>query len=138
MEQVLQLNRVKEMPKKGEKVIILELTDIQLHSNVLPTESIGNAVQRSIKNKKPGRIFSTLNKIRESGTDQNSIVFEVALAVNDPKLKQVVQDYQQQGYRVLIQKPKAGLPIYLGKDAEEFINSTRGRRILRKIRKDKE
>jgi hypothetical protein len=58
-------------------------------------------------------------------------------AMNDPVLKQTIHDYQQQGYRVLIQMPKSGLPIHLGKEAVEFMNSTRGKRILRRIKKDK-
>lgn len=137
MEQSLQLNRVTQLPKKGEKVIILELTDIQLHSNARPTQSVGGAIRRSIENNKPGRIFSSLEKKQESSTDQNSIEFTMPFTMNDPVLKQTIHDYQQQGYRVLIQMPKSGLPIHLGKDAVEFMNSTRGKRILRKIKKDK-
>jgi hypothetical protein len=49
MEQSLQLNRVTQLPKKGEKVIVLELTDIQLHSNARPTQSVGGAIRRSIE-----------------------------------------------------------------------------------------
>jgi hypothetical protein len=58
--------------------------------------------------------------------------------MNDPVLKQTIHDYQKQGYRVMIQMPKSGLPIHLGKDAVDFMNSTRGKRILRKIKKDKD
>ena len=136
MDQVLQLNRVKKLPKKGEKVIILELTDIQLHSNVRHTKSIGGAVRRSIEKKKPGRVFTSL-ETSNSPHDENALKFKIPLATNDPVLKQTIQDYQQQGFRVLLQVPKAGLPIYLGRDAEEFMKSTKGRRVLRKIEKDK-
>jgi hypothetical protein len=66
MEQSLQLNRVTQLPKKGEKVIVLELTDIQLHTNARPTQSVGGAIRRSIENNKPGRIFSSLEKKQES------------------------------------------------------------------------
>lgn len=138
MEQSLQLNRITQLPKKGEKVIILELTDIQLHSNARPTQSVGGAIRRSIENSKPGRIFSSLEKKQELSNDNSSIEFSMPIAMNDPVLKQTIHDYQQQGYRVLIQAPKAGLPIHLGKDAVEFVNSTRGKRILRKMKRDKE
>jgi hypothetical protein len=138
MEQRLQLNRVTQLPKKGEKVIVLKLTDIQLHSNARPTQSVGGAVRRSIENNKPGRIFSSLVKKQESVTNQNSIEFSMPFEMNDPVLKQTIHDYQKQGYRVMIQMPKSGLPIHLGKDAVDFMNSTRGKRILRKIKKDKE
>ncbi len=138
MEQSLQLNRVTKLPKKGEKVIVLELTDIQLHSNARPTQSVGGAIRRSIENNKPGRIFSSLEKKQESVADQNSIEFSIPFVMNDPVLKQTIHEYQQQGYRVMIQMPKSGLPIHLGKDAVNFMNSARGKRILRKIKKDKE
>lgn len=137
MEQVLQLNEVTQYPKKDEKVIIIKLTDIQLHSNVRPTQSVGNAIRRSIANNKPGRIFSSF-KEQKSDTNQNSIKFDMSPMMNDPVLKQTIHDYQKQGYRVMIQVPKSGLPIHLSKDTAEFLNSTRGKRILRKIKKDKE
>ena len=138
MEQSLQLNRVTQLPKKGEKVIILELTDIQLHSNARPTQSVGGAIRRSIEKNKPGRIFSSFEKKQDLSNDQNSIAFKVPFVMNDPVLKQVISDYQKQGYRVMIQMPKTGLPIHLGKDAVDFVNSTKGKRILRKIKKDKD
>jgi hypothetical protein len=138
MEQSLQLNRVTQFPKKGEKTIVLELTDIQLHSNARPTQSVGGAIRRSIENNKPGRIFSSLEKKQESVVDQNSIGFSIPFIMNDPVLKQTIHDYQKRGYRVMIQMPKSGLPIHLGKDTVDFMSSTRGKRILRKIQKDKE
>jgi hypothetical protein len=137
MEQKLQLNTVKKLPRKGEKVIILELTDIQLHSNARPTQSVGGAIRRSIENNKPGRIFSPIEKKEKLGTDQNSIKITMPFVMDDPVLTKAIYDYQQQGYRVMIRVPETGLPVYLGKDAENFMNSTKGKRILRKIKKDK-
>lgn len=137
MEQNIQLNRVTKLPKKGEKIIVLQLTDIQLHSNVRPTKSVGGAIRRSIENNKPGRIFSSLEK-QNLGAVQNSIEFNLPFVMDDPVLKQVIHDYQKQGYRVMLQMPKAGLPVHLGKDAVDFINSIKGKRILRKMKKDKE
>ncbi len=136
MEQRLQLNEVTELPKNGEKVIVLELTDIQLHSNVRPTKSVGSVIERSIEHNKPGRIYSPLEKPANIDISQNSIPFRLPFSVEDPTLKQTVQKYQQQGYRVLIKMPKAGLPIRLGKDAADFMRSTSSRRILRKIKRE--
>lgn len=137
MEQRLQFNKVAQPFKKGEKIIILEITDIQLHSNARPTQSVGGAIRRSIENNKPGRIFSSLQTEQESSANQNSIELTMSFAMNDPVLKQAIHDYQQQGYRVIIRMPHSGLPIRLGKDAVEFMNSTRGKRIWRKMEKDK-
>lgn len=133
MEQILQLNKVTKPIKKGEKIIVLELTDIQLHTNARPTQSVGGAIQRSIEQNKPGRIFSSLEKPQESST---SIKVKFPFGMNDPVLKQTIRDYQTQGYRVMLKVPKSGLPVYLGKDGVDFMNSTRAKRILRKIKKD--
>lgn len=133
MEQILQLNKVTKPIKKGEKIIVLELTEIQLHTNARPTQSVGGAIQRSIEHNKPGRIFSSLEKPQESST---SIKVKFPFEMNDPVLKQTIHDYQTQGYRVMLKVPKSGLPMYLGKDGVDFMNSTRAKRILRKIKKD--
>lgn len=138
MEQRLQLNKVTKLPKKGEKVIILELTDIQLHSNVRPTQSVGGAVQRSIDHNKPGRIYSPLKKPSGSDSAQKSIPITLPFLTEDPTLKQVIHKYQQQGYRVLIKMPKEGLPVRLGKDAATLIRSTTSRRILRRMKREKD
>lgn len=136
MEQKLQLNKVTELPKKGEKVIVLELTDIQLHSNVRPTKSVGAVIERSIKHSEPGRIYSPLEKPKNSDISQNSIPFTLPFSMEDPTLKQTIQKYQQQGYRVLMKIPKEGLPVRLGKDAVDFMRSTTARRILRRVKRE--
>lgn len=137
MEQKLQFNQVTQLPKKDEKVIILELTDIQLHSNARLTQSVGGAVERSIDHNKSGRIYSPLKKPSGSDIDQKSIPITLPFLMEDPTLKQAIYKYQQQGYRVMIKMPKEGLPIRLGKDAVDFMKSTTSRRLLRKINREK-
>lgn len=133
MEQRLQLNKVTQPLKEGEKIVVLELTDIQLHTNARPTQSVGGAIQRSVEQNKPGRIFSSLEKPQESST---SIKVKFPFEMNDPVLKQTIRDYQMQGYRVMLKVPESGLPVFLGKDSIDFMNSTRAKRILRRINKD--
>lgn len=132
MEQMLQLNRVTKPIKQGEKIIILELTDIQLHMKSRPTKSIGGAVQRSIEHNQPGRVFSPLKMA--SGTKSNELTVQLPFAANDPKLQEAVRQYQQQGYRVMLKVPH-NLPIKLGKDATEFLGSKNGKRLLRGMEK---
>lgn len=138
MEQQLQLNRVTEPPKKGERIIILQLTDIQLHSNARLTQSVGGAIRRSIENNKPGRIFSPLEKPTPSDVAKRSMTINLPFLTEDPVLKQTIHDYQQQGYRVMIRMPKVGLPVRLGEDSIQFMKSTKSRRILRRMKKDKD
>lgn len=134
MEQILQLNRVTKPIKKGEKVIVLELTDIQLHMNARPTPSVGAVVQRSIEHNKEGRIFSPLQAPKSEDDDSNSIRVELPFGVNDPKLQEAVRHYQQLGYRVMLGVPKH-MPIKLGRDAEEFMKSKNGKRLIRGLEK---
>jgi hypothetical protein len=130
MEQKLQLNRVTEPIKKGEKVIVLELTDIQLHMNARPTSSVGDTIQRSIEHNKPGRLFSPLQVPSSKGGDKNTIHVELPFGANDPNLQAAVRHYMQLGYRVMLGVPP-NMPIKLGKDASQFMSSKNGRRLIR-------
>ncbi len=129
MEQMLQLNRVTKPIEQGEKIIVLELTDIQLHMKSRPTKSIGGAVQRSIEHNQPGRVFSPL-KMASGSKDDNELTVQLPFAANDPKLQEAVRQYQQQGYRVMLKVPH-NLPIRLSKDSTEFLGSKNGKRLLR-------
>lgn len=134
MEQILQLKPVSKPIKKGEKLIIIELTDIQLHMNARPTPSVGAVVQRSIEHSKEGRIFSPLQTPKSEDGDSNSIRVELPFGVNDPKLQEAVRYYQKLGYRVMLRVPEH-MPIKLGKDAQEFMNSKNGKRVIRGLKK---
>ena len=134
MEQVLQLHRVTEPIKKGEKVIILELTDIQLHTNARSTQSVGGVVQRSIEQNKPGRIFSPLEAPNPASDAEQSIKVQLPFGVNDPKLQETICHYKHLGYRVMMRVPNH-MPIKLGKDAVEFMNSKNGKRVIRGLEK---
>ncbi len=134
MEQILQLNRVTKPIKKGEKVIVLVLTDIQLHMNARPTPSVGAVVQRSIEHNKPGRIFSPLQMPKLGGSDENEIHVQLPFGANDPKLQETVRHYKQLGYRVMLKVPPH-MPIKLGNDATQFMNSKNGKRLIRGMKK---
>lgn len=136
MEQMLQLNRVTKPIEQGEKVIVLELTDIQLHMKSRPTKSIGGAVQRSIEHNQPGRVFSPL-KMASDDKDSNELTVQLPFAANDLKLQEAVREYQQQGYRVMLKVPH-NMPIKLGKDTTEFLSSKNGKRLLRGMEKKHE
>ena len=140
MKEELQLTEVTKQIKKSDKIIILEFTDIQLHSNARISKSTGDTINRSIKNGKPGRIFSSLTTQTSSTNNKDLVTFQIPFDMKDPSLFKMVADYKKQGYRIMIKKPTAGIPIFLGNDANEFMNSKNGKRILRGIakRKDKE
>ena len=57
--------------------------------------------------------------------------------MQDPHMLEYVKAEESKGYKIVIQFPKDGLPVHLGKDAQEFIKSKKGKRILRRLDKEK-
>lgn len=135
MEQQLQIKPFEQ--KSGLQYEIIQLTDITLHSSYKqPTRAIGKSIQRSLDQNKPGRFygFKTNEIIKE-----NKFKFNLSdFLNNDPNFLRMVQEKEKQGIKILIKIPKQEIPIKLGKDAEEFINSRNGQRIIRKINQSEE
>lgn len=116
-------------PHTGD--VILQITDVQLHTNMRGTGSVGKTIKQSIERGHPGRIYFPLS-------DKNQAEKEsIASGVNmqDPALQKLIEEYQKQGKRVFIKIPDNPLPLSSGKDTTEFINSTNGKRIIRKLAK---
>lgn len=131
MEQKLVIHPAINTPREGD--IIIELTDIQLHTNRRVTPSAGNAIERSIASSQPGRIVAPLNRTAEI-LENNTLIFSAQIS-DQEQLLRLVQKYQQQGRRVFLKKPQNGLPVTLGKDTSEFIKSIKGERLLRRLAK---
>lgn len=134
MEQKLVLHTAIHKPSNGD--IILKLTDIQLHTNARMTPSASKTIKRSIESNQPGRIFSPLKSTVE--VIENNTVISIKELFNPNQLKSLVQEYQKQGKRVFIAKPNNGLPVNLGRDAVEFMNSVKQKRALRRLEKQKQ
>ena len=131
MEEKLILHKPIHQPRNND--VILQLTDIQLHRNRDETKNPAKRVERAVETNKKGRIYSSLPD--PSGPMHIQTPFFNA---DDPELQKLVKKYNQQGKRVFIAYPKKGLPIKLGKDAQEFVNSKKGKRIIRQLNKDKD
>ncbi len=129
MEQKLILHPAIHEPQNGD--IIFELTDFQLHTNARTTQSVSNTIERSVESNQPGRIFSSMSNLRI--LENNTVQFSMPI-FNPDELTSLIQKYQQQGKRVFLLKPKS-LPVFPGKDTVEFINSKKGKRILRMLAK---
>lgn len=120
--------------RNGRKYKIIEITDITFHTSAKKaTESIGKKIRKSFVSKQPGRIFSPI-------TD-NGIPMERAFIIDalkkDPEFLKFVQEEESKGFKVLIGFPKVGVPALIGKDTQEFMNSIKGKRIIRRLMKDK-
>ena len=129
MDQKLVLHPAIHEPKNGD--IIFELTDFQLHTNSRTTQSVSKTIERSVESNQPGRIFGSMSNLRV--LEKNTVQFSMPI-FNPDELKPLIQQYQQQGKRVFLLKPKS-LPVFPGKDTVEFINSKKGKRILRMLAK---
>lgn len=129
MYQKLILHKPKSDPNQGD--IIIDFTDVQAHTTAKITNSIGKNFRRSIEQGKPGRIyFPALNNDQPEREN-------VASGVNmqDPELKKFIEECQKQGKRVFIKVPDTPLPLHLGKDTKEFIESKKGKRLFRWLKK---
>jgi hypothetical protein len=122
------------IPTQGDKCMIMQITDITLHTDSKrPTIAIGQKIVDVFRENQPGRIYTPMGQSAER--DKQAIV--LAKLQNDPVFLKAVKGYQEQGYKVLFGFPKNGIPILAGKDTVEFIKSTKGQRILRRIDKGK-
>jgi len=129
MEYQLQIKPFEQ--KDGMKYIILHLTDIQLHTIKMKESSIGKKISESLETGHPNRIYSMLP--HETAMDKKLVILN--MIKNDLTLLKTIQDYERNGYKVLIEIPKVGLPIIPGKDTVEFLQSVNGRRIIRGLEK---
>src|SRR3989338_5554966 len=112
----------------GVKYIVLKLTDIKIHTRVMDPSSMGKNIKKSLDSGQAGRIYSSLPKPDNA---ENMRLTILDITKKDPVLLKTIQDYEKKGYRILIEVPKAGLPVYFGEDAVEFIKSKNGQRVIR-------
>jgi hypothetical protein len=121
--------------KDGVKYKVIQITDVALHTTrKTPTPLVGKKIQDALEKNKPDRIYSHMEKpvISDNRT------FTINMLKTDSDFMRMVQEEEAKGYKVLISLPKEGIPVVLGKDTVEFINSKNGKRILRGLAKEKE
>ena len=133
MESLTELQLNPYVAKAGDKVKIILITDIKLHSSQKRnTTSVGKAFGKSLRTEMPGRLYR--NNTNISNIDEKNKTFKLAIPdifSQDENLKREVKYWQDLGYKVLLQIPKE-IPIYAGEDLKEFMNSVNGKRIQRK------
>lgn len=126
--------------KPGMKYKTILLTDIMLHSMPKKPSTFGSKLKRAFNSfGKAGRIYQHINTNPEP-TKENPGAFKIDVLTqlkNDPAFIKYVTEEQKKGIEIVIQIPKAGLPIFAGKDMVEFIKSKNGQRIIRGFEKNK-
>lgn len=120
--------------KNGMKYKVIQITDVTLHANKRPTLNVAKKVAEAIEKQEPGRIYSDIEK-QDAGESHE---ITMTLLRSDPEFVKMVQEEERKGYKVLIAFPKTGIPLLLGKDAKEFMDSTKGKRIIRHLAKKKQ
>ena len=118
----------------GVKYKVVQLTDIKLHTGVKKPSSLGKKVREAFRHNTPDRVYSTLPKPMVPTSD-NSFILEILKL--DPDFMNMIQEEEAKGYKVLISVPEEGVPVLLGEDAIEFLDSKNGKRLLRKLDKNK-
>ena len=132
MEEKLVIHPAIHEPCNGD--IIMELTDFQLHTNARTTQSVSKTIEHSIETNQPGRITFPNNHVKV--LENNTVIFSMPI-FNPDEMLPLIQRYREQGKRVFIRKPKI-LPVFAGKDTVEFMNSIKGKRILRRLEKEEQ
>lgn len=130
MEYQLQLKPFER--KDGFRYKILEVTDVALHtSQKRTTEKMGEKIKASIESNTPGRIYTSMDNQNRLG---GGLINLNAINKNADLIR-FIQEQEKQGVKILLHFPKSGVPIIAGKDTVEFIKSTRGKRVLRRLKK---
>jgi hypothetical protein len=139
MQQALQFKPYTK--NESDKVKIIQLTDLTLHtSNKRHTTSPAKKVEKSFAKNTPERLYGSL--ATQKNTNGKSSRMEIRSNIikyimQDPNMLEYIKREEAKGYKVVIELPENGLPIYLGKDAHEFMESKKGKRILRRLDKEK-
>ncbi|MEZ4104297.1 MAG: hypothetical protein R3B60_03345 [Candidatus Paceibacterota bacterium] len=133
----LELNPISK-PKSG-KYTILEITDLKFHSNhKRPTENQGKKIVKAIKKLKPVRTFHKLEDVEQKDEDTLTTKSNMlGFLFSDPYFSDYVKKEQEKGVTVILGLPEDGIPIFLAKDAEEYLDGTKGSRQTRRIEKNK-
>ena len=116
-----------------QKCKVIEITDLHLHTNSnRPTLSVGKKFEESFETHAPGRFHNSFKK-HEVEEKTGAFSFEIDLG---PDFRRMVEEEKAKGYKVIFKLPEGGAPVFLGKDAEEFMVSKKGKRILRRLDKE--
>jgi len=120
--------------KKGFKYRILEVTDVSIHtSKKKPSDPI-KKIREAFNANQPGRVYVPIGVMQEKTIKQQKVSV-LDFLMKDPKIAEMIYVEEQKGYKILIEIPSDGVPIKLGKEAEEFIDGKNGKRVVRGLAK---
>ncbi|MFA7309063.1 MAG: hypothetical protein WC045_03255 [Patescibacteria group bacterium] len=103
-----------------EEFIDVYIYDLELNVQ-LPRKpkSVGRVIERSINTKTEQRAYSTDIKQIEGSKDTVRVIF------HNPEIERAHALAKKQGKKLRIRMPEGGAPVFLGKDAIEFLKAHR-------------
>lgn len=97
---------------------VIMLTDLALHTRSgQPTASFARAEEKAIAEKKLGRVYGKLSKPRPEDIDEENHTIRIPITLPPDLMAQV------QSGEVELALPEGGLPIYAGKDTQEYMQN---------------
>lgn len=123
----LELNPVNQADMdKNIKYEVLRITDINLHGNQKrPTQNQGKKIVKALERSEPVRTYHKHEDVTQ--VNENTITSKIDMLSflnNDPHFTEYIEKAKDAGKEVLLAFPADGIPIYLGKDAVEFMEGT--------------
>ena len=115
--------------KKTEYYDVL-LTDVQMHVTE-PRKPLSwyRAILKSLRSKKAGRFFTKdFSIIKKDKAFESRARFPIS-----EQVRKQIEEAQKSGKKIRLWVPKKGIPVYLGKDAIEFLKSKRGKRLTNRL-----
>lgn len=121
----------------GVKYKVIKITDFTFHTSEKRfTRSFAEKIKEMFKFKKPIKIYGPVT-YQDTPDPNKRNLFTLNLLNQDPDFIKMVKEEENNGYKILIELPAEGVPILAGEDTKEFANSIKGKRILRRLAKEK-
>ena len=115
------VHRKVKMQKQNDEYLDVIITDFTLDTaKPRKPKSLGRMISVAIKNKKPGRAFTTDLKNLDDG--QPEFAFDLG-----PKFQKLEEQAKAEGKKLRLLYPKGGVPIFAGKSTIEFLEARKRR-----------
>lgn len=131
MEYKLELKQFQK--QDGISYKVLTMTDLSLHTSKKQPSNIGKVLKKAMQSLLPGRVYFPITNTEDLVSKEDFL----KILTNNPNIISMIQEEERNGFKVLLELPKK-IPILAGEDTLTFINSIKGKRILRMLDKKKE
>jgi hypothetical protein len=123
-----------DIPSQSKKVKRIFLTDFQLHTAQKRSSDPLAQILKSFKSpeRTHNRIFYDKSHMSPS-SEPYTVKFSMPITSLSPLIQKEIAEAEAQGLEIEFVIPKDGIPVYAGKDLQEFMQSKNGKRVLRSM-----